>query len=69
MTCRYCFKLGEEDMPLIDVKAYSAGKIEWQYLGNVCKTCRKYLKGLWRYHKEKWNEKENSRYWTITGHT
>ena len=53
MTCRYCFKLGEEDMPLIDVKAYSAGKIEWQYLGNVCKTCRKYLKGLWRYHKEK----------------
>lgn len=53
ISCSYCLK--HTDLPTInvDVKCYDAGKIEWQHLGNICPECKKYLKGIWRYHVER----------------
>lgn len=50
--CNYCFKnVKDDEAKCVDVKAYSAGKIEWQHLGTTCLDCIKYLKGVWRYCK------------------
>ena len=50
--CNYCFKnIKDDEAKYVDVKAYSAGKIEWQHLGTTCLDCIKYLKGVWRYCK------------------
>ena len=50
--CKYCLKEKTEgDCRKIDIRKnpYS----DWEYRGYVCFDCRKSLKGLWRYHKEK----------------
>lgn len=50
--CKYCFKnVKDDEAKCVDVKAYCAGKIEWQHLGATCLDCIKYLRGVWRYCK------------------
>lgn len=50
--CSYCLKRNDFPTINVDVKCYDAGKIEWHHLGNICSECKKYLKGIWRYHRE-----------------
>lgn len=53
--CKYCNFYAE-----LKVVQLKCGK-EWQTPIKICTDCRKYLKGLFRYIKEKKNEKHTNK--------
>ena len=49
--CRYCFA-SDEDLRIVRL-THAPGSGEWQELTEVCKSCRKYLRGFFKYVERK----------------
>jgi hypothetical protein len=51
MQCGYCFEIKEEFLPLCCLKT-NISSTNYQEPIRLCRDCRFYLRGFWKYHKE-----------------